>query len=183
MIKTQKVIPERDARAIMMQILAGLRYLNTPSGSRQVRACGRAGVSGCICMCVCVHGGWVGGWVVGSGFAYGLGTRELGYVGVGVYEGDVGWSGKNRYLIKPPRPPRPPTCTAPHPLPLLTHARYDMIWQQGIIIHYDLKPGNVLFDENGDVKITDFGLSKIVDDSCGDGHSMELTSQGAGTYW
>lgn len=36
MIKTQKVIPERDARAIMMQILAGLRYLNTPSGSRQV---------------------------------------------------------------------------------------------------------------------------------------------------
>lgn len=54
---------------------------------------------------------------------------------------------------------------------------------QGIIIHYDLKPGNVLFDENGDVKITDFGLSKIVDDSCGDGHSMELTSQGAGTYW
>lgn len=37
MIKTQKVIPERDARAIMMQILAGLRYLNTPSGSRQVR--------------------------------------------------------------------------------------------------------------------------------------------------
>lgn len=54
---------------------------------------------------------------------------------------------------------------------------------QGIIIHYDLKPGNVLFDENGDVKITDFGLSKIVDDPCGDGHSMELTSQGAGTYW
>lgn len=41
----------------------------------------------------------------------------------------------------------------------------------------------MLFDENGDVKITDFGLSKIVDDSCGDGHSMELTSQGAGTYW
>lgn len=38
MIKTQKVIPERDARAIMMQILAGLRYLNTPSGSRQVRS-------------------------------------------------------------------------------------------------------------------------------------------------
>lgn len=36
MIKTHKVIPERDARAIMMQILAGLRYLNTPSGSRQV---------------------------------------------------------------------------------------------------------------------------------------------------
>jgi serine/threonine protein kinase len=44
------------------------------------------------------------------------------------------------------------------------------------------QPGNILFDKNGDVKITDFGLSKIIDDSA-DGASMELTSQGAGTYW
>ncbi|KAK8931257.1 Serine/threonine-protein kinase TOUSLED [Platanthera zijinensis] len=50
------------------------------------------------------------------------------------------------------------------------------------IIHFDLKPGNVLFDEIGVVKVTDFGLSKIVEDDVGS-QGMELTSQGAGTYW
>jgi len=48
------------------------------------------------------------------------------------------------------------------------------------IIHYDLKPGNILFDELGGIKITDFGLSKIMEK---DTDAMELTSQGAGTYW
>lgn len=41
---------------------------------------------------------------------------------------------------------------------------------------------NILFDEMGDVKITDFGLSKIIDET-NEGTSLELTSQGAGTYW
>ena len=45
-----------------------------------------------------------------------------------------------------------------------------------------LLSGNILFDEFGDAKITDFGLSKIVDAADLSG-GMELTSQGAGTYW
>uniref|UniRef100_A0A4W3IC82 non-specific serine/threonine protein kinase n=1 Tax=Callorhinchus milii TaxID=7868 RepID=A0A4W3IC82_CALMI len=55
------------------------------------------------------------------------------------------------------------------------------------IIHYDLKPGNILLVDGtacGEIKITDFGLSKIMDDdnyNAVDG--MDLTSQGAGTYW
>lgn len=31
------------------------------------------------------------------------------------------------------------------------------------IIHYDLKPGNILFNKSDGIKITDFGLSKIVE--------------------
>lgn len=50
--------------------------------------------------------------------------------------------------------------------------------QKQKIIHYDLKPANILF-HNGEVKISDFGLSKIMEDE----QDTELTSQGAGTYW
>ena len=48
------------------------------------------------------------------------------------------------------------------------------------IIHYDLKPQNILFTKHNIAKLTDFGLCKIADS---DDSKMELTSQGAGTYW
>ena len=48
------------------------------------------------------------------------------------------------------------------------------------IIHYDLKPENIIFTEDMKIKITDFGLSKIIDENS---DYIQLTSQGVGTYW
>lgn len=49
------------------------------------------------------------------------------------------------------------------------------------VIHYDLKPSNIIFHE-GIIKILDFGLCKTIDSS-NDETKIELTSQGVGTYW
>ena len=47
------------------------------------------------------------------------------------------------------------------------------------IIHYDLKPQNIMFCK-GKVKILDFGLSRQIDNE----HSkIALSNQGIGTYW
>lgn len=54
--------------------------------------------------------------------------------------------------------------------------------QKRRIIHYDLKPGNILL-RDGQVQITDFGLSKIMEETESTVDGMELTSQGAGTMW
>ena len=53
------------------------------------------------------------------------------------------------------------------------------------LVHPSSVAGNILLgsaDNRYEAKITDFGLSKIVEQESPDG-MMELTSQGAGTYW
>ena len=47
------------------------------------------------------------------------------------------------------------------------------------IIHYDLKPENIIFN-NMEAKISDFGLAKIIESNT---DRVQLTSQGVGTYW
>lgn len=117
-LKTQKTIPEKDAKTILMQIMLGLRYLN--AGSQQAVP--------------------------------------------GVKSFDEGGTAE--------KPGSPGAMPPPAIIP-----------RRRSIIHFDLKPANILFDSMGDVKITDFGLSKILDEADEGMTSVELTSQGAGTYW
>ena len=46
--------------------------------------------------------------------------------------------------------------------------------QKHRIIHYDLKPANILFAGPGEIKITDFGLSKIVPEGSSDQTGKEM---------
>ena len=44
------------------------------------------------------------------------------------------------------------------------------------VVHRDLKPGNIMIDENGDVRITDFGLAGLMEEF-GGGASLEGTPE------
>jgi serine/threonine protein kinase len=46
-----------------------------------------------------------------------------------------------------------------------------------LILHRDLKPGNILVTRAGEVKLLDFGIAKLLDDTTASGAETELTRQ------
>jgi serine/threonine protein kinase len=112
-LKRQKTIPEKDAKAIFMQIMSGLRYLDRPlSYGTTTSAAGGA----------CASGPGTASGVREDGRYFD--ADEDGHGNNNNHHGGGGGGGSSK-----------------------SNKKFS-------IIHYDLKPANILFDEIGDVKIT-----------------------------
>jgi tousled-like kinase len=142
LLKERGTLPEAEARAVLLQILVGMRYLSQPSQD---------------------------------------GTRQ-GIIHYDLKPGTIHTRKRNCFAaVRVSFCRVPPPTQSPSSLSLL-------LLSLAVAPSFN-PPGNILFDENGDAKITDFGLSKILEsspsglDAAEAVTSLELTSQGAGTYW
>lgn len=111
-LKRQRMVPEKDARAVFMQIISGLRYLSHPFSYNF------------------------------NGLNETINDNSGNNNGNGEDDENTGGNNNSHHHHR--------------------NGRNSLINKKLSIIHYDLKPANILFDEFGDVKITGKFFSFII---------------------